>query len=134
MGKTTQPLTLMMDLALSQTPEVQELRDQGHTIVQLGDFVDEHGVARIIDGYLGAKMWRMPPELIKYLPMAIKAIRKEKNANKPNSSKAKSKKAVSGAKKGKARHTPGSAEAGVSKGGSGWAEDPSSGTVESNGN
>lgn len=70
-GKTNQPLTIVVSPRLMDTPEVQALVAQGHNIVHWS----EHENA---DGFVGERAWRMTPELIKYLPMALKAMRKEK--------------------------------------------------------
>jgi hypothetical protein len=88
MGKTNDPLVIIVDLALYNTPEVQELREQGHDVTLIGLASPE--ALFMADGFLGAKQWRMTPELIKYLPMAIKAIRKEKkDAGRPRGPKVK---------------------------------------------
>src|SRR5688572_18554044 len=84
-GKTNDPLNLVVDIELYEVPEVQELIQQGHD-VRPYNFL-EYGR---VDGILGARMWRMTPELIKYLPMAIKAVRKAKrDAGKPRGLKVK---------------------------------------------
>jgi hypothetical protein len=87
MGKTNDPLTILVDAQLHATEEMEELITQGHTVWPIGRSLDDLYAA---DAFLGAKCWRMTPELIKYLPMAVKAIRKEKkDAGKPRGPKVK---------------------------------------------
>jgi hypothetical protein len=111
-GKTNDPLNLLVDSGLYDTPEVQALIEQGHTITAYIPL--EYGR---IDGLLGATMWRMTPELLKYLPMAIKAIRKERTREGSKDRKAKQpKKAASRAKKGSTDNSATSVPAGGERG------------------
>lgn len=64
---TKKPLTIRLhrDLYLDL---YKELENQGHRVGGPGMFAVEAA-----DLYLGPNAWRMTPELLKYLPVAIKA-------------------------------------------------------------
>lgn len=123
-GKTNDPLNLVVDISLITEPEVLALVEQGHNIK-----------FRVIeeDGYIGPRFWRMGKELIKYLPMAIKAIRKEKRESGTDRKEGKPKKAVRRAKKGAGGASAGSPSGSVSEGGGG-DQVVSDGATEQSGN
>jgi len=70
MGKAPKLLNILCtERALFETPEVQKLISQGHSIQLV-----ESGA----DGLIGGKCWRMNAAMAKYLPLAIRAMREEK--------------------------------------------------------
>ena len=70
MGKTTKPLKILVDEALFECPEVQELIARGHSI--------EWFAPGEIDLILGPIMWRMNSQLIPWLSLAVKEAQHKK--------------------------------------------------------
>lgn len=73
MGRTPKPLTLLVTEDLIHTPEIQDLADKGHRIMLLELCSDP-----VPDIILSPLSWRMTPELLKYLDVAVKAARAQK--------------------------------------------------------
>lgn len=72
MGKAPKLLNILVtDRALFNTPEVTKLREQGHRVELL-----QAGA----DGILGPHCWRMRASMVKYLTLAVRAMREEKYA------------------------------------------------------
>ena len=66
-GKTPKPLRILLHPALAAWPEIQALRDQGHTV--------EPWSPEGYDLLLGPTCWRMDEGHRKYLTLAIRAGR-----------------------------------------------------------
>lgn len=65
MGKSPKPLRIAVDNSLRQAPEVLALAAKGHEIVPA-----DHQAFDIV---IGPRCWRMTPELMDYLDLAVKA-------------------------------------------------------------
>ena len=75
-GQTNQPLWIeVLDEDLYQTPEMDALREAGHTVTrQVGPTSS--------DLIVGRRAYHMTPDLLKHLPTTIKAIRAGKRKKK----------------------------------------------------
>jgi hypothetical protein len=71
MGKTQKPLTILVHPSLVETPEFRTLAAQGHTITS-DLYLESAWDADIV---FGPNCWRMTPELLPYLDLAIKGAR-----------------------------------------------------------
>ena len=72
-GKTNQPLTILVDSTMLEEAEMLTLIEQGHVVYPIHTAT----VNTEYDGILSRKAWKYDP---KYLDMALKAMRKEKEA------------------------------------------------------
>ena len=63
MGRTTKPLTIVIESPLDTWPEILALAEQGHTII--------HRTQDNVDLILGPHAHRMNEDLRKYLPLAL---------------------------------------------------------------
>ena len=77
MGKTSKPLSILVEHSLGKTKEIEDLKEKGHNIVT----VQEHQY----DLVLGPHCWRMTHELLPYLETAIKRARVERYGGKDDS-------------------------------------------------
>ena len=68
MGKTPKPLTILVHPSLRHTPEIEALVAKGHDIA-------EGCPLETYDLVFGPNCWRMLPELLPYLDLAIKGAR-----------------------------------------------------------
>lgn len=77
MGKTQKPLTILVADELFDTPEVRTLADKGHSVSRLSEVGHPSSDAdtETADLMLGPKCWRITPELLPYLDLAIKSTR-----------------------------------------------------------
>lgn len=75
MGKASKLLTLLVHPDLDG-PEIVELRAKGHAIVTMEDHWDANMMN--YDLILGPNCWQMTPDLLKYLPLAVRAARERK--------------------------------------------------------
>ena len=85
MGKTNQPLVIAVSSELADLPEVQALRDKGHQVdvISLAAPPGVHGDSVVgYDIVLGPNCWRMTPQLVKYLELALKGARATKRSTK----------------------------------------------------
>lgn len=64
MGRTPKPLKLLVSPSLAETTEIKALADKGHEVVSFA--IDA-------DIILHERAWRMVPELLPYLDLAVKA-------------------------------------------------------------
>lgn len=71
MGRTPKPLSIAVHPLLWNTPEVEALVLQGHD-------VHEAPLLASTDLVLGPSCWRMSRELMKYLPLSLKAARQQR--------------------------------------------------------
>ena len=69
MGKTNSPMKLLVDVDIVSSPEIQELIAKGHEVLVFSE---------CYDGILSGRAWYMPVELLKYLPIALKEMRRRK--------------------------------------------------------
>lgn len=76
LGKTSKPLTILIDPSIADWKEWQDLRDKGHTIALL--FPNDTYDPRQADLVMGPRMWRMNDHTRKYLDLAIEWSRQEK--------------------------------------------------------
>lgn len=70
MGRTSKPLTIMVDTEFLDNPAIEELAEKGHTILAFD--------GAKVDMVLSPKAWRMTLDLLKYLPLSIRAARDQK--------------------------------------------------------
>ena len=78
MGKTTTPLHILVHPVLWDTPEVRALTEKGHLVGRLeveGDLI------------VGPTCWRIVPELVGNLTLAITAAQRAIKAGKPKKGK-----------------------------------------------
>lgn len=73
MGKTSKPVWILVEDGLLTLGAYQYIRDQGHRIQPLSTATTED-LTRA-DAIHSPRAWRMTPELVKYLPAAVKATR-----------------------------------------------------------
>lgn len=71
MGRTNQPLKLVVHPAIAQHPKLMELHDKGHTIIVTPNLEGVHGV-------IGPNCWMMDSSLLNegMLDVFLKACRK----------------------------------------------------------
>ena len=81
MGKTHQPLTILIHRDLADAPLWQELREKGHTVDVA--YSDEGHVVVLYDAYFGPNAWWMTKELLPYARAGMARARKVKYG-KPN--------------------------------------------------
>ena len=79
MGKTSKPLSILIHPSLDG-PDFDKLREQGHLVDVMGSAYTNGKVEHSLDYdlILSPTAWRMLPELLKYLPITLKAARKVK--------------------------------------------------------
>lgn len=70
---TTKPVSILV-LGMDLTPELLALRAEGHA-VHHSTVIDFNPEAAEYDLILGPKCWRISPEHMKFLPLAIKEAR-----------------------------------------------------------
>jgi hypothetical protein len=78
MGKTPKPLRIAVHPTLVDLPEVQALVAKGHQVYSLAQYNrgnDNPLNLPDVDLILGPNCWRMEPELLPYLDLAIKGAR-----------------------------------------------------------
>ena len=73
MPRNPKPLTLLVDVSLYESPEIQELVRKGHEVYKIVESVDL---------IIGPHCQLMTGEHLKYLPEAIKRTRKLKYGGK----------------------------------------------------
>jgi len=73
MGKTSKPVWYLVEDSLVDLESYQSLKAQGHKIQPLSTATTED--LQNSDGIHSPRAWRMTPELVKYLPAALKATR-----------------------------------------------------------
>ena len=76
MGKTNQPLTIVVTDDLWDTPEIRALAEAGHRLFRVWDAPPI--LQQPIDLILGDSCWFMNPALLKYLGIALKQARARK--------------------------------------------------------
>ena len=86
MGTTPIPCYLVVDDGLYEQEEFAVLRDMGHTVLRFSDPAVEWQKADLI---LGPTCWRILPEHLKFLPLAIKEARARAKAARPKKSSTK---------------------------------------------
>lgn len=69
-----------MDPELMKDPNVQKLIEQGHE-------VEPYTLPEGVDAIAHPRAWRLMPELMKYLPAFVKAVRAERYPEKPKEKK-----------------------------------------------
>lgn len=74
MGKTQKPLTILVHPSLGDAPEIVTLAEKGHTIC-VGYSPAGLATMEMFDIILGPNCWRITPELLPYLDLAIKGAR-----------------------------------------------------------
>ena len=70
MGKTSQPLKILVSQTLENAPEIKALEARGHAIYS--------AIGIEYDLILSELAWYMTPGLLKYLPIALKQARARK--------------------------------------------------------
>lgn len=84
MGRTSKPLRILVGDCLADTAEIRELGEKGHVLFRMRDVVMPDPCVKDgielsdFDLILSPNAWRMTPELIQFLDVAVKAARKEK--------------------------------------------------------
>jgi hypothetical protein len=63
MGKTSKPITILLDPHLADLPEIKALAEKGHTLLRLGDPLTPAQWAAV-DLIWSAKAWRLTPDLV----------------------------------------------------------------------
>ena len=74
MGKTHQPLTILIHRDLADAPLWEELRGKGHTVEVA--YSDSKHTLTEYDAYFGPNAWWMTKELLKYAPAGVARARK----------------------------------------------------------
>lgn len=69
---TNQPFTILV--LGEQTPELDALAAQGHTIIYGGVFT-VNGATLVINQVMGPNCWRLLPDQMKWLPLTLKEMR-----------------------------------------------------------
>lgn len=70
---TNQPVTILV-LGLERVPELDALSEQGHTIIYSNTLTA--GEAELtIDQVMGPRCWRLLPDQMKWVPLAVKEMR-----------------------------------------------------------
>lgn len=73
---TTQPFTFLV-LGLEETPELAALAAQGHRIIYAGCITAGNSPQALIpiDKVIGPNCWRLLPDQMRWLPLALKEMR-----------------------------------------------------------
>jgi len=77
-GKTPKPLRILVHPDLFGWPEIRALVAQGHHCVPLDGAGGHAFEVQEADVILAPNAWRMTDDLREYLPLAIKAARKQR--------------------------------------------------------
>ena len=70
---TNQPFTILV-LGLEQTPELEALAAQGHTLIY-GGVLSIAGAEMPVDKVVGPHCWRLLPDQMKWVPLMVKEMR-----------------------------------------------------------
>lgn len=68
---TTKP-TKVLWIGLTLTPELEQLKDEGHTVHTVGEF---EAPLESYDLIMGPNCWRIGPQHMKFLQLAVKEAR-----------------------------------------------------------
>ena len=72
MGRTSKPLRIGVHDSLCNTEEINALSEKGHHVANLGSL---EGDPNVYDLLLGPNCWRLTPDQLKHLDLAIKGAR-----------------------------------------------------------